>query len=309
MAEDAGSAAAPLRRVLAALGADGQGPVLARAAAVARLRGAELRLGSMVCDPYAAGERFSGSADLDAAREALVAARREALEAEAGALRAGGLAVSVAAAWCYPEFEGYVGAARDFDADLMVAAPRPSGRRRTGLGSADWELIRHSPCPVLLARGDAAPYADVLVAVDPMHAHDRPASLDDRLIGLARALCAPGGRVRLLHCHLPAEYVPFRAPGARPSALFHGRESSLASHQEALLELARRHGIAVADARLEAGDAREAIPDLAARGGAGLVVMGAVARSRLQRLLVGSTADAVIGRLACDVLAVKPAGA
>jgi nucleotide-binding universal stress UspA family protein len=37
--------------------------------------------------------------------------------------------------------------------------------------------------------------------------------------------------------------------------------------------------------------------------------MGAVARSRLRRLLVGSTAEAVMDRLACDVLAVKPSAA
>jgi len=189
---------------------------------------------------------------------------------------------------------------------VLAAAPGPW---RSCLGSADWELIRHSPCPVLLTRREEATYANVLVAVDPLHAHDRTASLDDQLVGLARALCAPAGRIRLLHCHLPAEYVPLRAPGAQPVTLFPGHGHSLEDHRAAVQGLADRHGIAAADVCLEAADPREAIPEQVAREGIDLVVMGWVARSRLQRLLVGSTADAVFGRLACDVALVRPPAA
>jgi universal stress protein E len=34
--------------------------------------------------------------------------------------------------------------------------------------------------------------------------------------------------------------------------------------------------------------------------------MGAISRSRLEELFVGSTAERVLDRLACDVLVVKP---
>jgi universal stress protein E len=36
--------------------------------------------------------------------------------------------------------------------------------------------------------------------------------------------------------------------------------------------------------------------------------MGAVSRSALERVFVGSTAELVLDRLGCDVLIVKPAG-
>ena len=35
--------------------------------------------------------------------------------------------------------------------------------------------------------------------------------------------------------------------------------------------------------------------------------MGAVSRSALERLFIGSTAEAVLDKLSCDVLIVKPA--
>lgn len=176
------------------------------------------------------------------------------------------------------------------------------------LAHADWQLLRDCACPVLVARAlPSGGYREILVPVDPMHAHDKPAALDDALIAAARALAHPGGaHLRLLHCYLPPQYLPLRAPGAAtPAALQHG-PGTLEAHRRALGELAARNGIAAADAVLESGDARQGIPDAVARFGTDLVVMGAVARSGLKRLLIGSTAEAVLGHLGCDVLAVRP---
>lgn len=41
---------------------------------------------------------------------------------------------------------------------------------------------------------------------------------------------------------------------------------------------------------------------------AGIVVMGAVSRSALRRVFVGSTAETVLDKLTCDVLVLKPTG-
>lgn len=198
-----------------------------------------------------------------------------------------------------------------FGADLLVTGrPLSTTPGRPAFTASDWRLIGMSPCPVLITHGaaDDGFYRDILVAVDPMHAHDRPAALDDALIAAAQELAAPGGaRVRLLHCYLPAEYLPLRAPGAVSSAAFHRRDSSIEGHRDALQQLARRQGIAPGDVLLEPADARQAIPEAATRLGVDLVVMGAVARSRLRRLLIGSTAEAVLDRLPCDVLAINPA--
>jgi universal stress protein E len=58
--------------------------------------------------------------------------------------------------------------------------------------------------------------------------------------------------------------------------------------------------------RLEQGSASEVLPRVAETLGAAVLVMGAVSRSRLQELFLGSTAERVLERAACDVLVVKP---
>jgi universal stress protein E len=50
------------------------------------------------------------------------------------------------------------------------------------------------------------------------------------------------------------------------------------------------------------------IPRKARELGAGIVVMGAVSRSGLQRVFIGNTAERVLEALPCDVLVVKPDG-
>jgi universal stress protein E len=49
------------------------------------------------------------------------------------------------------------------------------------------------------------------------------------------------------------------------------------------------------------------IRKLARRQRAGIVVMGAISRSGLARLVVGNVAEQVLDSLACDVLVLKPA--
>jgi universal stress protein E len=66
------------------------------------------------------------------------------------------------------------------------------------------------------------------------------------------------------------------------------------------------HQVPLARVHLEQGAAAEVLPRVAEGLGAALVVMGAVSRSRLQEVFLGSTAERVLDRLGCDVLVVKP---
>ena len=72
--------------------------------------------------------------------------------------------------------------------------------------------------------------------------------------------------------------------------------------------LVAEHGLSGRRCHLRAGVPIDELPELARELGAGIVVMGAVSRSGLRRLFIGSTAERVLDRLKCDVLIVKPEG-
>jgi nucleotide-binding universal stress UspA family protein len=54
--------------------------------------------------------------------------------------------------------------------------------------------------------------------------------------------------------------------------------------------------------------ANDAIPAVARKIDCSLVVMGALSRSGLKRLIVGNTAERLAAELPCDLLIVKPPG-
>lgn len=297
------------RRILAAIPPTPLGAnVVARAFAVARRFGADLDLLGVVYNPYVAGERFSDSPDLETAREQLVTARREELAALVNAADSTGLSVSVSARWCYPVVEGVLQAVAEQNPDLIVVGTfHHSPLQRFGLVNTDWQLIRQAEAPLLLACGEAfAGYEQILVAVDPVHDHDKPAALDEQLLAAGQLFARTWeGRLHVVHAYLTGDYVPFVAPGAVLPPPFRS-ESPEMLHRRAFDELVADEGLPESRLLLEAGDPRQVVPETAARLGANLVVMGGVARSRLRRWLIGSTAESVLDRLECDVLIIKP---
>lgn len=56
------------------------------------------------------------------------------------------------------------------------------------------------------------------------------------------------------------------------------------------------------------GDPADVIADLAKTGRVDLIVMGTVARTGIPGLLIGNTAETILQRVDCSVLAVKPDG-
>jgi universal stress protein E len=152
----------------------------------------------------------------------------------------------------------------------------------------------------------------VVAAVDPLHPRDKTASLDDRIVQSAKGLAAIlGGHTLVLHGFDIAPIIV-----SSPEAMMMATALPIAemtaemerSHTKAVRALARAHDIPNERVHVLQGSARDLLVGATDRLHADVIVMGAVSRSALERLFVGSTAEAVLDKLACDVLIVKPDG-
>jgi universal stress protein E len=77
----------------------------------------------------------------------------------------------------------------------------------------------------------------VCAAVDPGHANDKPAVLDNRIVDHAALLAKRlGGELHLLHVYLPAAIVAAAAAGSPPMAITVSAEDLVRDE-----ERARRH--------------------------------------------------------------------
>ncbi len=244
----------------------------------------------------------------------LVLDARRGLERAAERFRALGAQVRASVRWDYPVHEGIVRQVLRHRPRLLIAqSSRRGPLERLFLSNTDWKLIETCPCPLLLLRTDHR-YSQPLViaAVDPGHAHDKPAALDELILDSAALLSdALAGKLVAFHARTPWDEAARMDPELRDLPEYRDEEvhrAYLARVQEKVQELAQRHALAAEQVHIEDGPAAETLPRYANRHKADIVAMGAVSRSRLRRALIGHTAERALDALESDVLIVKPPG-
>jgi universal stress protein E len=175
----------------------------------------------------------------------------------------------------------------------------------------DWQLMRACPYPLWLVK--TRTFSDepvVVAAVDPTHEHDKPAALDDTIIAMGKLLTEPDGELHLLHT-----YQTLGSIGQAVSKTIKPVKLELdklnkrvkEEHRKALDELAARNDIDNDHFHQLPGRPHELLPSFARSKNADLVVMGALARWGIKRMVIGSTAERVIDHLSSDVLIVREA--
>jgi universal stress protein E len=289
-------------------------PALERAAWLAKGLGARLEL--FVCD-YDSNIADSRIFDTDAASQArdhLLDARRRTLESLAKPLTASGLDVHIDVRWDYP-YEAIVRKAADSRADIVVKDTHyHSVLKRSIFSNTDWSLIRHCAAELWLVKPHRfGTPPRIVAAVDPLHERDKPAELDHRILTAAAGLRdAVGGELDVFHAFDIAPLLAASSDSMTMPIALPVRELTDAlqkEHSEAVFELADAHGIGHDRVHVHQGGTRQLLVSFTEQLHADIVVMGAVSRSGLQRLFLGSTAEDVLDKLGCDLVIVKPAGA
>lgn len=302
-----------LRRILVAISdlQNDHGSVLRRAGVLARATGAQVELFHAVTAPLAASRRVgrrSMSLPLPAA-ESLVLAQKN-LEQIARSKLLRGCRVQAQAFADRPAYEAVVRRALATRADLIISGTRTRGfANRMVLRHTDWELVRHSPVPLLLVKSDRVKgKAVVLAAIDPLHTNAKPARLDQQILDVASAMATVmKGTLHAVHAYMPLSVMLATSIG---EPLVWNTTQLDAEYTQrltkAFIRELRPTKIPTARQHLRIGNAAGELVACATRIRATMVVMGALSRSGLERLIVGSTAEQALDALSCDVLIVKP---
>jgi universal stress protein E len=306
---------ARIRRILVAVGEMGSTArgEMRKIATLALASGASVELFHAITDPDP-GVGFPDTVTAETVKERRAAVLRKherRLERLARNASLRKVPVTRTVAWDHPPHEAVIRQARKTRADLVVAATREHRfGERLLLRNTDWELIRHCPVPVLLLKSHRAWHRPaVLAAVDPFHAHARPADLDTRLLQAGGSLATLlRGRLHVFHAYMPLISVEPAPLSGAPMAMLPPEVQALHERQvaRAIDRLAATAGIPRRRRHVCMGEVSGELQVLTRRIRAGLLVMGAVSRSALKRFFIGNTAERVLDRLDCDVLVVKP---
>lgn len=166
----------------------------------------------------------------------------------------------------------------------------------------DWALMRSAPCPVMVSKNQWSDTRLVLAALD---------AGDESHQGLNRAILETATDLsRILGSDLQVVSA-YPSLGQSVNELqvamdYDGIKNDMRLTRETLInELIAELESPVSDVHLLEGNAREAIPELANRMGATLTVLGTSARRGLSQLILGNTAEAIIGALEGDLVTIR----
>ena len=274
-------------------------PGFGKVISLAKACDAKLELFHAVSAPLFLPERTTDRS-IDGLKQDTMEMHRLRLEKLAARGRRRGLAVDCTVVWDHPPDEAIVRRADETGADLIIVQAHAGGSPWL-MRLTDWELLRNSDVPVLLLR-DSQPYRHpaILAAVDPLHSHGKSAELDEAILARGRALAAVlRGKMHVVHAnHPPLAGIAVENPYSLEDLRQLGRDE--------FTRLMARSDMAARRGHLVDGDPAKVIPRVAKDIHARIVVMGAVSRRGLRRLLIGNTAERTLGKLDCDVLIVKP---
>lgn len=169
----------------------------------------------------------------------------------------------------------------------------------------DWALTRSAPCPVLISKNDWTNTNVVLAALDA--GDESHQKLNSAILATAASLS------KILGCDLQVVSA-YPSLGQSVNELqvamdYDGIKADMRETRQALIDaLITDLAAPVSEVHLLEGHARDTIPELANDMGAVLTVLGTAARRGLSQLILGNTAEAIIGSLEGDLVTVRDPG-
>ena len=245
-----------------------------RALGSARLTGAALHLYLCVDDSDDGAEAGS---------EQLVARFQLLLDELSQSARQQDVIASSEIEWAEDWPTAVVRAAARCNAELVVKSSFDhSDLQREMRTTSDWELLRHSPCPVLLIKN----YSDwqhrrILAAIDVNSKDGAHTQLNQQVVSFAGSFAeAHGCRLHIVNAYRDSQHMP------------------------SLQQLALLSGVPLSQVHVREGIPHEVISGIVEELGADLVVIGTVGRSGIRGKLFGNTSEKLLDQTHADLLVV-----
>jgi universal stress protein E len=269
----------------------------------------------LLCDttPEYSADAYPDAESVAAVTAPIEAKHTVALDGIATSLRAANITVTTRVEFGKPLHAVTLGRIDVARPDLVIKdTHHHSMIRRTILTNTDWQLLRGCKAPLLLVKArEWAKEPRVIAAVASGHPGDPPDYLTHAIIEhsalLARAF---GSRVEIMHAWSPIPVLAQTGGAGMPGGGAMPIPEELLRtvgkiDRDRVEHLARVHDVRASDVYYLDGTPIEVLPLFAESQAADIVAMGVVSRSALDRLFVGNTAERVLERMPCDVLAVK----
>lgn len=172
----------------------------------------------------------------------------------------------------------------------------------------DWHLLRKCPSPVLLVKNAKWPEdASIIASVHVGSEMESHIDLNDKMVEQLKSLSERlAAKPYLVNAYpiTPAN-ITIELPEFDPTTY---TDAVRGHHLTAMKALRQKHGFNEEQTVVEQGLPEEIIPQTAKRLNTAMVIIGTTGRTGLSAVFIGNTAEHVIDKIDCDIMALKPTG-
>jgi len=193
--------------------------------------------------------------------------------------------------------------------DLVMKEAKGETGHKGFFGTTGMQLLRKCPCPVWITNpGPHEKYERVMAAVDAVTHDDAHTQLNTEILELAKSFCSLEGS-RLDVVQVWSIYGENLVKShASPEEFDEIVQSNQARVERLCNDMLLKVDMSVGDetVHLLRGEPGSLIPRFANEREIDLIMMGTVARSGIAGAVMGNTAELILGKVQCSVLALKP---
>ena len=249
------------------------------------------------------------SEEREAMRQSVIKDREQWLADLAKNMPHQGINIQYKVIWHNRPFEAIIEEVIAKKHDLVIKGTHQHDKLKSVIFTpTDWHILRKCPCPVLLVKDHSWPENGNIVAALNMGSDEEEHQSLNNIITTTASKIAKilNGNVHLVNSYpgTPVN-IAIEIPEFDASEY---NESMLQHHQQSMDEHAKEYNIAKERTFVQEGLPETVIESVSEQLDAELVVLGTIGRTGISAALIGNTAEHVIDRLKCDVLALKPAG-
>lgn len=285
-----------------------QQKALNRALQLARLQPCHITAFLAVYDfSYEMTTMLSGE-ERESMRQAVLNDRKQWINEFLLAPKAAGIDIDIKVVWHNRPFEAVVLAVLDEHYDLVIKGTHDHDVLKSMIFTpTDWHILRKCPCPVLMVKDHDWPkHGNIIAAVHAGSEQPHHSQLNQRILDSAGKIAAMlKAQIHLVNAYpgTPVN-IAIEIPEFNPQQY---NDTMKQHHVDAISLLASQHALSIEQCHVQEGLPEDVIPGMAAQLDAEMVLIGTIGRTGLSAAIIGNTAEHVIDRLNCDVLAIKPA--
>lgn len=215
--------------------------------------------------------------------------------------------IQVDLTWNKHIYHAALAVAAEFAPDIIVKpVGTHSSSRLLSLRASDWQLIKDSPAAVLLVHPEStAEYTNILATADLSHGHQGHRVLNRVINKYSRILADQDNEKLSLATAIPRIDPQLLVAIQSTSAvgIVKKIEEEYTKDAKAFCNV---NNIKVSRLHIGVGEPSDVVNQIAKDTEANVVVVGTLARSGVEGLFMGNTAEKILHHMECDVLCVKP---